>query len=528
MAHFGKSTLYCVAIAIGIGVMVKITPVLMLPVALKRIWAIERAYGRLAVRWVWVGLISGLTILAITLPFLLIDSAWITAFIRALFGRSSWETLWAVWEGYYGFGQVAGDRLNPAETNFAIHPASLPWGVINAAFALLFGAIFLLKADLNQPRRVVAFGGLILSIFLLYSKGYSPQFLVYILPFIIILMPNLVGLGYAFLLTALNVLEQPIYFVMLPNETWLLTAIVSARFIIWIVLAIEFGMILWARSNADWLQRSVRWALLIAAIGGLLLFVPSGISAYQQARFVQNPHQDIVGFLKNQSDSTTLLLTDQARYRQLYPHLRSTLDIRLAGGNIDFVAANPTSDLIADQARVWFLSTDDRGQVVANELAQRGTPISVLHFDTIGTLTLFDFVDDTTFTPLARADNGIELLRYGIEKYSDAINLTLYWRTDQTITEDFTVFTQLLNDDGQLVTSHDGIPVDGVQPTSTWMPNHVVTDRHHLSLPDNLVPGIYQLVTGMYDHSGNRLPLYSPTGDYVSENAVLLLEVEIP
>ena len=76
---------------------------------------------------------------------------------------------------------------------------------------------------------MVALAGLTATFFLLYNKGYSPQFLVYVLPFVVLLMPNGRGVTYAIILTILNVLEQPVYFVMLPDETWLLTSVVIAR-----------------------------------------------------------------------------------------------------------------------------------------------------------------------------------------------------------------------------------------------------------------------------------------------------------
>ena len=63
---------------------------------------------------------------------------WVLASIRSIAGRASWETVWAVVEGYYGFGVVLGDRLNPAETNFAVHQGWLPWWIISLIFAGLY------------------------------------------------------------------------------------------------------------------------------------------------------------------------------------------------------------------------------------------------------------------------------------------------------------------------------------------------------------------------------------------------------
>ena len=112
-------------------------------------------------------------------------------------------------EGYYGFGVVAGNRLNPAETAFAVHPATLPWLAISLVFAIFYVLVWLQRADYRQPRKLVALTGFTLTLFLLYSKGFSPQFLVYLLPFIVLLFPNRRGVAYSLLLTVLNVLEQP-------------------------------------------------------------------------------------------------------------------------------------------------------------------------------------------------------------------------------------------------------------------------------------------------------------------------------
>ncbi|HHJ06198.1 MAG TPA: DUF2029 domain-containing protein, partial [Anaerolineae bacterium] len=227
----------------ALGFTVKLTPILMAGTAAKYLLHKYRPNRRkLFGAWLAYGLVFAGTALLLLLPFLLTHPEWLLTSAKATLGRSSWETLWAVREGYYGFGKVLGDRLNPAETAFAVHPASLPWGLISLAFAALYLALFFRPAKFSRPRPVIAFTGLTVALFLLYSKGYSPQFLVYVLPFIILLMPNLTGLGYALLLTLLNALEQPLYFVILPNEHWLLTAIVIARFALLIALSIEFAV----------------------------------------------------------------------------------------------------------------------------------------------------------------------------------------------------------------------------------------------------------------------------------------------
>jgi hypothetical protein len=88
----------------------------------------------------------------------------------------------------------------------------------------------------------------------------------------------------------------------------------------------------------------------------------------------------------------------------------------------------------------------------------------------------------------------------------DVVPLTLFWRARQPVQQDAKVFVHLLDSGGQLVAQHDGEPVSGLRPTSTWKPGELIVDRHGVLLPDDLPPGEYQLVVGLYDPvTGNRL-----------------------
>ena len=106
----------------------------------------------------------------------------------------------------------------------------------------------------------------------------------------------------------------------------------------------------------------------------------------------------------------------------------------------------------------------------------------------------------------AQVGDGIELLGYDLENSKAHLNLsetgaldvTLYWQARAPIKEDYSVFVQLLDPVGQLVTQHDGQPLFGYLPTSDWSPDEVIPDRHRLPLPNDLPPGQYQLIAGMY------------------------------
>ncbi|MAT96469.1 MAG: hypothetical protein CL608_04940 [Anaerolineaceae bacterium] len=83
---------------------------------------------------------------------------------------------------------------------------------------------------------------------------------------------------------------------------------------------------------------------------------------------------------------------------------------------------------------------------------------------------------------------------------------TLYWQADGATLRPYTVFTQLLDASGQLVTQQDNWPVNGQWPPTCWQPDEVVVDSYQLSLPPDLADGRYTLIAGLYDaRDGTRL-----------------------
>jgi hypothetical protein len=108
--------------------------------------------------------------------------------------------------------------------------------------------------------------------------------------------------------------------------------------------------------------------------------------------------------------------------------------------------------------------------------------------------------------------------------------VTLYWRTLQPLTTDYTVFVHLIDPTtGQRVAQHDGEPALGlVIPTSTWQPGEWVKDRHVLELPPDLSGGSYQLQAGVYNaQTLDRLTIQDNSAqDYVDLGHVVLEQQE--
>ncbi|PIE80890.1 MAG: hypothetical protein CSA11_06600 [Chloroflexi bacterium] len=87
-----------------------------------------------------------------------------------------------------------------------------------------------------------------------------------------------------------------------------------------------------------------------------------------------------------------------------------------------------------------------------------------------------------------------------------ALDVTLFWQSNRPAKRPFTVFVQLLDKHGQIITQQDNWPVNGQWPPTCWTPNQPVIDTYQLSLPPDLPPGPFTLITGLYDaHTNTRL-----------------------
>jgi uncharacterized membrane protein len=109
----------------------------------------------------------------------------------------------------------------------------------------------------------------------------------------------------------------------------------------------------------------------------------------------------------------------------------------------------------------------------------------------------------------------------------DAVPLELHWQAAPDFAaEPLVVVVQLLDRDGQVVASLEKEPLGGRYPTSQWQPGELVRDRHVLSLPDDLAPGSYSLIAGLYRATdGQRLEASSGPFGWHSTDAFVVGEI---
>jgi len=163
------------------------------------------------------------------------------------------------------------------------------------------------------------------------------------------------------------------------------------------------------------------------------------------------------------------------------------------------------------------LTPTEGGQLLLGplEIPRRGPPpVSSLDIEHLEEVSLGD---------------KVRLLGYNVEsglRPGDNIHLTLFWQCLGKMQQDYTVFTHLVDERGNIVAQKDNQPVDGFYPTTNWELGEIVRDQYDLVISPEAPPGQYQLEIGMYlAETGERLRVWD--GDSEADRVLLSNEVEI-
>ena len=296
-------------IATGVGIMTKIVPVLLVFPAIKYVarrhrgeqvepgpdddldtYAVGAGAGPPA--WDWNRLVHYfgtmlLTVGALAAPFIPVKAEYILMPLRVMQERPGWETLPALANGRTGFGYVG-----PMPDYLVAHPeflgtlendrnkaqiASLKAAELPEAGKLMMLSRFtdridyldgsgdryyfamtaamlalLLAATLYMPiaptaLNITTMTGVVFLIGFVFSKGWSPQFIVYVLPFALIGLAPRVHVAAAMALTAVTFMEMPVWLhhfcaTANPRADALLWVVVTARTLLLAGIAIMLAV----------------------------------------------------------------------------------------------------------------------------------------------------------------------------------------------------------------------------------------------------------------------------------------------
>lgn len=86
------------------------------------------------------------------------------------------------------------------------------------------------------------------------------------------------------------------------------------------------------------------------------------------------------------------------------------------------------------------------------------------------------------------------------------MHLLLVWRLQQALGRDYKLFVHVVDESGRPVAQWDGFPCFNMGRTSQWAVGQPVRDHILMTLPEDMPPGTYSVLTGLYDEStGERL-----------------------
>ena len=127
-------------------------------------------------------------------------------------------------------------------------------------------------------------------------------------------------------------------------------------------------------------------------------------------------------------------------------------------------------------------------------------------------------------------EDKISLIGFSLDKSlvhpGETVELVLYWQALADIDADYSVFTHIIATDSTIYAQKDGWPQEGAAPTSSWAEGQIIEDHYILETSADAVPGLYELETGMYDGTGERLTLLGD-GGFALGNRILLGNVRI-
>ncbi len=239
------------AMWVGLGAMVKYFPILLLPV----VWRFRRDWRQVMI---YTAIVAAVCV-AVFAPFVIASPTYAVASLRAQLSKPSWQTVWALIDGNLGTGILgaASAHIDPAvATALQGNPPRIPPVISLVLFGALYLWLWISQPPISRPSsvrypashvRFMAFTATTLVVFFLWSKGWSPQWLVMLIPFLLITLPLGQSLLYILTLTFINLVEWPVLLSRGMNQYLYLT--VPLRTVLFVLLLVELVRIVTGRTK---------------------------------------------------------------------------------------------------------------------------------------------------------------------------------------------------------------------------------------------------------------------------------------
>jgi len=224
-------------IVVGIGIAAKFFPGLALLAAWKRF------------SWKQMALFAGLSLVPLLVSYGLLwmaSPAYTEASLRSQVSKGSWQTVWALLDGNFRTGNFGAleERYDPTR---ALVPQGNPPVISPLASLFVFGGLGLLSFRNVRPpqgstaltdRQSLGLVGFGWALFALWMPGWSPQWVLYLVPLILLVLPLRQAALLGAVLVMLNLLEWPV--LLSRGLFWGLWVTILLRALILVVMALSF------------------------------------------------------------------------------------------------------------------------------------------------------------------------------------------------------------------------------------------------------------------------------------------------
>ena len=233
---------YAAGLALGVGVLVKLFPLL----GLVLLWRQPVA------RILKSGLIvAGVAVVGYGMLWML-SPDFTMASLLSQFSKGSWETVWALIDGNYRTG-----NFGPAELRLDVNllsagqgnPARVPIWLTLAVFAGV-GFFGLLQSKNETPEAKVISLGWTFTLLFLWSSGWSPQWLLFLVPLMLLVFPKTMALMGSLVFILVNLLEWPV----ILSRGWFhyLPVTIVLRTLILLLVAFQFFELMkWGKTGNE-------------------------------------------------------------------------------------------------------------------------------------------------------------------------------------------------------------------------------------------------------------------------------------
>ena len=238
-------------LALSLGAMVKFLPIILIA-------AVWRSRG------VRVAFLYGAATVFISLlifgPFALLNSGFTLASLRAQAGKSSHQTIWAMIDGNATTGTF-GPLINHFDATKAAepvnNPARIPPWLTLIPFGLLGLFILTRPPTLSNPHLdTIVFTALTFVIFFLWAKTWSPQWQTFLIPLLLLALPEGRAILFIIVLGFVNFLEWPV--ILSRGLVELLPITIIIRTLLFGLLAYELYRKLVQTGKTDMIEQDSR------------------------------------------------------------------------------------------------------------------------------------------------------------------------------------------------------------------------------------------------------------------------------